>query len=265
MKIDPQLSPLPQNPFAQQQAPGQAFQSFEDMLGSEAPQRAMAFVELGMFGRGGAEVPGAEAVTPESQIAAAAGQAATPLPAAPAATPEQQVALSASHQAIEAELPRPAIAAEQQALVGLSVQDQAPSAGMSADSRPRTTAAVFAAVAVPSEGEAVTPAGIALARPEAEGAEAAEASPGAAPDAPERHEERSETPLRLAFHEGEGSASIVAAAGSLTPEQRASLRRRTAELLLEHGILLSKFTLNGAALGGLTHYRNGDTHGPRTN
>ncbi|TMJ18109.1 MAG: hypothetical protein E6G94_00655 [Alphaproteobacteria bacterium] len=273
MKIDPQLPPLPQPGGAPQPAAGSPFQSFEDMLGGEAaaqqpeaPQRAMAFVELGMFGRGGVEVPGADAATPESQVAAAAGGAAAPLPAAPAATPEQQVALAASHPATGPALPQQEVTpAAQQALAGLPAQDRMLSAGRPADSRPRTTAPIFASVEVASEGEAIVPAGLTLAAPDAEGAETAEPFPAAAPDAPERHEEKTDAPLRLAFHERDGSASIVAAAGSLTPEQRASLRRRTAELLLEHGIMLSKFTLNGAALGGLAHYRNGDTHGPRTN
>jgi hypothetical protein len=266
MKIDPQLPPLPQPPGTQPQAAGSPFESFEDMLGGEATaaqpapaHRALAFVELGMFGRGEAAVPGASSVDHEEQVAAA-GPAGAASPAAPPVSPEAQIAAVASGKSTSAEPPLQEVtAAAQQALAGLPVLHQ--EAGTSPRQAPGTSGPRAIVVATERPTVAAPAPYIPAEANEAEPSDAAGAS---APDAPERHEEKSDSPLRLVFNERDGSASIVAAAGNLTPEQRASLRRRTAELLLEHGILLSKFTLNGAALSGLTYYRNGDTHGPRT-
>jgi hypothetical protein len=116
-----------------------------------------------------------------------------------------------------------------------------------------------------AEVTAIEPAGILRLPTSPPGAEAREPDPPAGGKAARRAAESlagDQAPIHISLYEEGGATALVAAAPGLSAEDRARLRRLSADLLAEFGLALGHFSLNGAAVEPSLSM-SGGAHGDR--
>jgi hypothetical protein len=282
MRIEPSPSPLVPPELASQNPPGDALAGtpFASLLGDEAPpepsERALTFVELGMFGAYAGVSPARLALGLEDQ---AQGSEPTPEPAPAAPTPAARVAAASSpddsqvaaqmeiHQSAQlrsayvvTETPA-CLVTETSAATRTSV-GAPPSVGFS-EPAPVADEAAPVGVSVPRSLPTPAPAPLevrprTIAQPSFE-----DVGLGAAPEkgrVPKQATGRA--PLAAVLVEEGGSAKLAVAAAALAPGGAARLRALAARLLAEHGLELGEMWINGGSEPASA--AQGEGHGSRT-
>jgi hypothetical protein len=287
MRIEPPPSPLVPPELASQTPTGDALAAtpFASLLGDAAPpepsERALTFVELGMFGAYAGVSPARLSLGLEDQA-----QGSEPTPEPPPAAPTRSASVAAASApddpqvAAEMEIHQPAqqcsacvvtqtpacLVTETSAATRTSV-GAPPSVGFSEPSAVVDEAAPMA-VSVPRSASTPTPTP-APAPPEVRLRTVAQASfedvgLGAAPEkrrAPKQATGRA--PLAAVLVEEGGTAKLAVAAAALAPGGGARLRALAARLLAEHGLELDEMWINGGSEPASA--AQGEGHGSRTN
>ena len=267
-------------------APSQPFEMLLETGGDElesAPDRAFAFLELGMFGKTGSGTVASLAFSTgeiaveegprlgtDGTTAAAAGQLSSSVVrgardasiawTSGSANPQDPEAYSGASQgaelrSFEVDVGTPQVAdslsfgAYAGAPLVKPVEAQLLLPAMPA--QPPASPPVPASAAM-----SIAPAGP---DPLEEPAAAAAADPPELPDSPSGDQE----PLSLAVFESEKMVKLTAFARGLGPAERSKLLAESAALLREHGLGLGQLLLGGATLSPFDP--DGDINGPRTN
>ena len=296
MRIEPSPSPLVPPEIASQNPLGQnplgdalAGTPFATLLGDEAapepPERALTFVELGMFGAYAGVSPVRLALGIEEQAQpqeSAAPPEPSPAPAAPAAagTPAPGVVTApASEKGVAAPAPEKAVAA---ANVDLRSATEQPFKNVVTEA---LAAKPWSIGSLPSGAFTETPAVVDEAAPVAASLSRTMSTPAPAPAevrprtaaqpsfedvglgaAPEKgrvpKQATGRAPLAAVLVEEGGNAKLAVAAAALAPGGAARLRAVAARLLAEHGIELGEMWINGGSEPASA--AQGEGHGSRT-